>query len=177
MPVTPFTLRDHFPPVSTASWIRAIQEIGSDPGSLHWVRDGIKLRLFYRASDSAVAQRIDATPGWEKCQRIDAAEYGSSTGNLIGLVQDGSMAVNVQTARGARFDGKSREFVKQLTAAGLAVHWTGPVSGIVEVMRESVRDPSLTSPFRSATNLRNSPVAIFGPFFSGAMDGEIYRIG
>ncbi len=35
----------------------------------------------------------------------------------------------------------------------------------------------LTSPFRSATNLRNSPVAIFGPFFSGAMDGEIYRIG
>ncbi len=141
MPVTPFTLRDHFPPVSTASWIRAIQEIGSDPGSLHWVRDGIKLRLFYRASDSAVAQRIDATPGWEKCQRIDAAEYGSSTGNLIGLVQDGSMAVNVQTARGARFDGKSREFVKQLTAAGLAVHWTGPVSGIVEVMRESVRDP------------------------------------
>ncbi len=36
---------------------------------------------------------------------------------------------------------------------------------------------TLTSPFRSATNLRNSPVAIFGPFFSGAMDGEIYRIG
>ncbi len=36
---------------------------------------------------------------------------------------------------------------------------------------------NLTSPFRSATNLRNSPVAIFGPFFSGAMDGEIYRIG
>ena len=141
MPATPFTLRDHFPPVSTASWIRAIQETGPDPDSLHWIRDGIKLRLFYRASDSAVAQRIDATPGWEKCQRIDAAEYGSTTGNLIGLVQDGAMAVNVQTALGARSDSMSRELVKQLIAAGLPVHWTGPVSGIVEVMRESVRDP------------------------------------
>ncbi len=51
------------------------------------------------------------------------------------------------------------------------------MGSMISQYRDEQMSFNLTSPYSSATNLRNSPVAIFGPFFSGAMDGEIYRIG
>ena len=125
----PYSLRDHFPPVSTEDWLAAIGRAASSAGALEWDCDGLALRPFYRAADVEAAPDPGITRGWQICERIDADDAAAARRLAAASLEGGARALALRF-RSAPAAGEPEALLRAAAATGAALHWEGPPDGL-----------------------------------------------
>ncbi len=129
MIAAPYSLRDHFPPATTADWLAAARQAAGSAEKLDWDCDGLVVRPLYRAADVKTAPDTGITGGWDICERIDAEDAAAARAATMEALEGGAQAL----AFGCRHSPARADLEALLRipiARGAAVHWEGPSDGV-----------------------------------------------
>ena len=131
MIAAPYSLRDHFPPVTTADWLAAVRQAAGSAEELDWDCDGLSVRPLYRAADIEAPPDPGITGGWDICERIDADDPAGVRAAAMEALDGGAHALAFGGPLGAP-RAELEALLRGLVTRGAALHWEGPSASALD---------------------------------------------